>query len=171
MFKRLAMSLLTVGVVAGLVAGGTFALFSAQSENHSNTFTAGTVTLGEASVLSCPILPGGLAPGDDGTCSMNITYTGSLDAWIGFTYAGSGALFGGDNPITIDNPSYVDNGNKQVVGEFAQNGTANVTLNYHFPKAAGNEYQGADGTITVNFYAVQARNNTNATNDGPTAWN
>ncbi|HLN63877.1 MAG TPA: TasA family protein [Symbiobacteriaceae bacterium] len=171
MFKRLALSLLTVGAVAGMVAGGTFALFSDTAENNSNTFTAGTVTLGEPAALACPIQAGGLAPGDDGSCTISVQYTGSLDAWVGFDYAGSGALFDGANPITIDNPSYVDNGGKQVVGKLPTNETANVTLNYHFPAAAGNEYQGAAGTITVNFYAVQARNNTNATNDGPNSWN
>lgn len=174
MKKRLALSLLTIAAISLMVSAATFALFSATTTNADNTFTAGTVTLGQPADALIDI--SNIAPGDSGVAgTFAVTYTGNLDAWLGLDTAVNGAIFGGSNPLTID---IVDNaGNhynqaaqNQVVGTapVASGTTVTFTANYSFPLAADNSYQGATGTLTMSVHAVQARNNT--TGNGPTSW-
>jgi len=164
--KRIAMSLLAVGVTALIVSAASFALFTAQTANNDNTFSAGTVTLG--SVAGCNNTINNIAPGDSGNFTCTVTYTGSLSAWIGYTAAGSGALMTCDagNSLQVSNLT----ASKMVVGGVAGNGdTRSMTFNWNLPLAAGNSCQGDNAMVTVNFYAVQSANNT--TGAGPTSWN
>lgn len=174
--KRISMSLLAIGVISLVVSAASFALFSAQTANQQNTFTAGTVELGTVTGFTCSVHAGGLAPGDSGNCAVSVTYTGSLEAWIGVTASGNGALFSGANPMAITSvtdgaTALAQVGGKYVIGTRNNGESAAVTINYAFPLAAGNEYQGASGTVDLMFYAVQARNNTNGAGTGPNAWN
>jgi spore coat-associated protein N len=174
--KRLSMSLLAVGAVSLMVTAGSFALFSASTTNQNNVFTAGTVGLGAPTAFTCSVHAGGLAPGDSGACAVSVTYTGSLDAWLGVGYSTSGDLFGGANPMQITDvksgpTSLLTVGGKRVIGQRTTGQNAPVSVEYTFPLAAGNEYQGKSGAIDLMFYAVQARNNTNVPVTGPNAWN
>ena len=101
MKKRLALgaaAATTVGAVGTLVAGFTFGLFSASTPSGTNSFTAGTVTVGAGSTASvtCPIT--NMVPGDssagatsgtksDETCTFNVKYTGSAPAYLGVDVA------------------------------------------------------------------------------------
>lgn len=170
MFKRVALSLAAVSALSILVTGASFALFSAQTQNVNNTFTAGTVTLGSVTPFTCNVATDNMAPGDSGSCNVSVTYTGSLAAWIGVDYSTSGDLFTGANPMTASFGSYPNIAGKYVLGQKNNGESADVTVNYNFPLAAGNEYQGKSGQINLQFHAVQARNNTNSTNNGPNAW-
>jgi spore coat-associated protein N len=174
--KRLSMSLLAVGAVSLMVTAGSFALFSASTTNQNNVFTAGTVALGGLTPFTCTVHAGGLAPGDTGACNVSVTYTGSLEAWLGVGVSTSGALFGGANPMVITDVK--DGGTSlgslagtYIIGKRSTGATAAVAVEYSFPLAAGNEYQGQSGAIDLMFHAVQARNNTNGTNTAPNAWN
>jgi spore coat-associated protein N len=174
--KRLSMSLLAVGAVSLMVTAGSFALFSASTTNQNNVFTAGTVALGTPTPFTCAVGAGGVAPGDTGACNVSVTYTGSLEAWLGVTASGSGDLFSGVNPMSItdvkDGAASLPNiGGKYVIGRRNTGASAAASVLWSFPLAAGNEYQGKNGTINLMFYAVQARNNTNAANTAPNAWN
>lgn len=174
--KRLSMSLLAVGAVSLMVTAGSFALFSASSTNQNNVFTAGTVTLGAPTSFTCSVHAGGLAPGDTGACNVGITYTGSLEAWLGVDVSTSGVLFGGANPMTVTDvkdgaTSLSTLGGTYIIGKRNTGDSAAVSVEYSFPLAAGNEYQGQSGAIDLMFHAVQARNNTNGSNTGPNAWN
>lgn len=170
--KKILMSLATVGALSALVTGASFALFTASTTNENNTFSAGTVTLGDLVPFSCGVNDtGNMAPGDSGSCTVSVEYTGSLDAWIGVDFTTSGVLFGGANPMTVDFGTYNLVGGKYVLGEYSDGEDATVTVNYNFPLAAGNEYQGESGSIDLMFHAVQSKNNTNGTSTGPNAWN
>ena len=68
------------GAIASLATGASFALFSATGNAQSNTFAAGTVSLGSAT--SVPIDLGNMAPGDTAQSSYSITYSGSLPAFL-----------------------------------------------------------------------------------------
>ena len=57
-----------------------------------------------------------------------------------------------------------------VLGKYSDGESATVTVEYHFPITAGNEYQGATGQIDVVFKAVQSRNNGSGTG-APESWN
>lgn len=73
----------TLGAVATLVAGVTFGFFSATTPSQDNTFSAGTVTLDAASATSCTVQT--IQPGDSGTCTFQVTYTGTVSggAYLG----------------------------------------------------------------------------------------
>jgi spore coat-associated protein N len=174
--KRLSMSLLAVGAVSLMVTAGSLALFSDVTTNQNNTFTAGTVKLGAPTAFTCTVHAGGLAPGDNGNCTVSVQYIGSLEAWLGVDWTVGGDLFTGAHPVSIDS---VDNGaapalpsvaGKYVIGKKNTNDTVTTRVNYSWSIDAGNEYQGKSGDINLKFYAVQARNNTNGTDTGPNAW-
>lgn len=170
MFKRVALSLAAVSALSILVTGASFALFTAQTQNVNNTFSAGTVTLGSVTAFSCGVSTDNMAPGDNGSCDVSVTYTGSLDAWIGYTASGSGDLFSGSTPMSITYSGAQD-GSYYIIGKKSSGETATASIGYNFPLAAGNEYQGKNGAINLSFHAVQAKNNTKADNSGPNAWN
>jgi len=171
--KKILMSLATVGALSALITGASFALFTAQTENQNNTFTAGTVRLGSVTGFTCGVNANNMAPGDSGSCTVKVTYTGSLEAWIGVDYEAEGDLFEGDNPMTISlsggNGATVDG--IYVLGKYSDGQEATVTVSYDFPAEAGNAYQEAEGEIELSFVAVQARNNTNDAGNGPISWN
>ncbi|HYF76184.1 MAG TPA: TasA family protein [Symbiobacteriaceae bacterium] len=166
--KRIVMSLLAVGVTALLVSAASFALFTAQTANNNNTFSAGTVTLG--AVAGCSNTINNIAPGDAGTFNCTVTYTGSLSAWVGYTATMGGDLTTCDGGGRFTAPGLNLSATPSVLGGVANNGdTRNVTVNWAFALAAGNDCQGDSGTIGITFHAVQSANNT--TGAGPTSWN
>lgn len=165
--KRISLSLLAIGLVAMVVSAASFALFTASATNNDNTFTAGTVTLGN--VAGCANTITNIAPGDSGTFNCDVTYTGSLAAWIGYNAAIGGDLTTCDGGGRFTAAGLNTSATPAVLGGVANNtDTRTVTVNWAFALAAGNDCQGDSGVITVNFYAVQAANNT--TGAGPTAW-
>lgn len=168
--KRMALSLLAVGVTALIVSAASFALFSAQAVNNNNTFSAGTVTLG--AVAGCSNTINNIAPGDTGSFNCSVTYTGSLSAWVGYNASITGDLTTCDGGGRFTAPMLNTGATPMVLGGIAGNGDSRmVTVNWNFALAAGNDCQGDGGTITVNFYAVQSANNTNGGGTGPNAWN
>ncbi|MFZ5822978.1 MAG: TasA family protein [Bacillota bacterium] len=174
--KRISLSLLAIAMVSLVVSAASFALFSAQSANVDNTFTAGTVTLETPSLNIVDVY--NIAPGDSGTMNYSIEYSGSLDAWIGIDTASSGDLFtcDGGGHFTIDLQdaamnSYSANAADQVVGIYSQGDTLDLTVNWALALAAGNDCQGDSATMQLMVKAVQSKNNTNVTNTGPNAWN
>jgi hypothetical protein len=98
-----------VGAVATLAAGLTFGLFSASGSSGGNSFTAGTVTVGDGSSTSVTCTISNMVPGDsspgapigskavaDNPCTYNVKYTGSANAYIGVDVSvsnGSTALY------------------------------------------------------------------------------
>lgn len=170
MSKRLLASVATTAALSALIAGATFALFTDTAENSGNTFTAGTVSLGELTPFTCDISDvDNLAPGDSGQCTVSVQYRGSLDAFVGVDVEASGALFEGDTPIVYQISAPKVDGT-YVLGEFSNGEDATVTIDWTFPLEAGNEYQGATGQIDLTFKAVQSRNNGSG-NGAPNSWN
>jgi len=83
--KRIALSLMTIAVVATMAASATNAYFSDTKIVANNTFSTGTVTLGE--VYNMPINISGLYPGAEKSSDLvAVNYTGSLkgDLYFGF---------------------------------------------------------------------------------------
>jgi predicted ribosomally synthesized peptide with SipW-like signal peptide len=68
-----------VGTAGILVAGATFALFTSQAQAQADSFQAGTVIL-TGQPATCTFA--NMEPGDSDTCMYDVTYKGSLDAWI-----------------------------------------------------------------------------------------
>ncbi len=173
--KRISLSLLAIAMVSLVVSASSFALFSAQSGNADNTFTAGTVTLGAPTTDFMAI--NNIAPGDSGARSYSIEYTGSLDAWIGLDVATTGDLMTCDGggkfitSLTDGTNTYSGNANDQVAGVYTPGQTLNLTLNWALDLSAGNDCQGDGAAVSLMVKAVQHRNNINGTGTGPISWN
>jgi spore coat-associated protein N len=173
--KRISLSLLAIAMVSLVVSASSFALFSAQSSNVDNTFTAGTVTLANEADMLVDV--SNIAPGDSGTAgTYAITYSGSLDAWIGIDASRSGDLFscdgGGNFAVTLtdqDGNTYSTNAKNQVVGVYSTGEVLTLTANYALDLAAGNDCQGDGAQVAFHVKAVQFRNNDGGT--GPISWN
>ena len=184
--KRIALSLMTAGAVTALVGGASFALFSATANNDTNTFAAGTVNFSAPSApVTCKVA--NMAPGDTNTCTYAVTYSGSLNGWLGLTATESGDLFG-NGGATAQVTSAAATGNTvckapnsplavqpsggtvapDLVCEVANGDTVTFTTTVALPLNTGNSFQGATGTVTLDAVAVQHRNNT--TNNAPTSW-
>lgn len=164
--KKIGGAIMATALGAALIGGGSYALFTAEAVNSGNTFTTGGVTItAESSTLSSTHYFDNLAPGDTETWTVTVENTDTLDAWVqvkDFEYGGTGLFDGGVNQLKIledNDPIRIPAG-----------GSAQFEFEYDFPKDAGNEYQGKTGELTINFQAVQARNNTKADNSGPISW-
>jgi spore coat-associated protein N len=172
--KQLAGAVLAAGVGIAAISGGTFALFTANASNSGNTFTAGTITIADATggaAFATSQHIGNLAPGDSDSKTLTINNTGSLHAWVKIDSATkTGDLFGGANPVSVTYdtaPVLIPAG-----------GSYTFNVGYSFPLAAGNEYQGDTGSVTFNVVAVQSKNNGDVNNNGvvdtgdaPVSWN
>ena len=71
--------------------------------------------------------------------------------------------------ITDGTNNYVGNAANQVVGKVSDGASVAFEVLYEMPLAAGNEYQGKGGSVSLTIHAVQSRNNTNAAGTGPTS--
>lgn len=171
--KRMSMSLLAIGVIALIVSAASFALFTATSNNVSNTFTSGTVTLGTAATTVVNMT--NIAPGDTGSGTFSVEYTGSLSAWLGLDTSLSGTLTtcdgGGKFTVTIGGGTYSATGSNQVIGAApVTTGTVtNLAVAWSLASNAGNDCQNKSAQLSMTVHAVQSSNNT--TGAGPTAWN
>lgn len=79
--------------VYSTATGTTFGRFSASRTSGSNSFSAGTVTLANSAIQSCPV--SGLLPNTLASCTFTATYSGSVPAYLAVdvliqTQAGSG---------------------------------------------------------------------------------
>ena len=77
--NRLLLAVGAVGTMGVLVTATSFALFTSQSSAQTDSFAAGTVILTSGS-SNCTF--SNLEAGDSRSCTYQVTYTGSLDAWI-----------------------------------------------------------------------------------------
>jgi hypothetical protein len=105
--------LASLGAGATFVAGITFGLFSSAGHGSgNNTFTAGVVSFGSPASTTCTIIP--MSPGDasmgwspagsNASCTYQVTYSGSVRAYLGLDVTITGvagspvAPYGGSTP-------------------------------------------------------------------------
>jgi predicted ribosomally synthesized peptide with SipW-like signal peptide len=80
---KVALSALVLALLGALAGLGTWAAFSATTDNAGNTFAAGTVVLSDNDGGSTPMLTLSAARPDDTDVScITVTYSGSLDAQV-----------------------------------------------------------------------------------------
>lgn len=86
-------SLAAIAAMGTLTIGGAWALFSASETSASNSFVAGTVTVGDGSTASTTCDVTGMMPGDSSAgfgslneqlsaCAYRVKYTGSAAAYL-----------------------------------------------------------------------------------------
>lgn len=172
--KKIALGLASIGAASVLVAGASFALFTAQTTNSDNVFSSGTVTINN--LTGCSNTINNIAPGDSGDFTCNVTYTGSLDAWLGLTSSFTGALTSCDGANSLQATimegaqAFAVNGANQVVGGTPVSNATTKSFHVHWtlPLAAGNSCQAQSATLTLSVKAVQSKNNSTPT--GPISW-
>jgi hypothetical protein len=81
-----------VALVAAVTGTGTYAAFSGTSANPSNSFTAGTVAIGDNDAGGTLLSLSNARPGDSSTGCIKVTYSGSLDANVRLYGSASGSL-------------------------------------------------------------------------------
>jgi predicted ribosomally synthesized peptide with SipW-like signal peptide len=98
--QKVLMTTLVVGLAGAIAGFGVFAAFSSTTSNPSNSFQAGTVTIGDndgGTALFSNAVPKG--PGNHDRC-VKVTYSGTLDATVKlYTSAITGT--GSDLNVTI----------------------------------------------------------------------
>ena len=144
--KKILISLMAIALVVGLVGAGVVASFSDTETNADNTFTAGTLNI----ALGTSSWSAGfdnMKPGDTVTFTLPVNNVGSLPLNYTVTTTLSGTLAEGTNPYTqVTAPTS---------GSLGVGGSVNIVVGITMPAAAGNEYQGQSGTLTVTIDAVQ----------------
>jgi hypothetical protein len=95
--KQRRTQLLALATPLGIIASGalvwqsSYSAFTATTNNPSNTFSAGTVSLTDDDTGSAMFNATGLKPGSTGTACIKVTYNGSLAAAVKM-YVASGDL-------------------------------------------------------------------------------
>lgn len=80
MSRKILLSILVVGVTAGLAAFGAFSAFSSQTSNPGNNFSAGTVNISDNDAGVAAYNVSGAKPGSTQASCVRVVYTGSLDS-------------------------------------------------------------------------------------------
>lgn len=156
MKKRLMVSIMMIALVAALVGGATFALFTDTAVNENNTFAAGTVDINTNPnpVFNVP----NMAPGDVVTGTVNVVNAGTLDLKYNFVNA-----FGGDLAPVLSIVSIKDAAGADVdpaaFRPMASGTSEPLSITVKMDLAAGNWYQAKTGTLTMTFNAEQLANN------------
>ncbi|HEX6459366.1 MAG TPA: hypothetical protein VF032_10665 [Thermoleophilaceae bacterium] len=78
--EKLLLSMLVIGVTAGLAAFGVFSAFSSQTSNPGNNFTAGTVNISDNDGDVAAYNVTGGKPAQTQSECVRVVYTGSLDS-------------------------------------------------------------------------------------------
>ena len=167
-------ALLTLLLAAGAVAGSG-ADFTASSANPTNTFSAGTLTIGNSKNATAILTAANMRPGDPATTgTVDITNTGSLSG--AFTLS-RGTVSDSDSghPLSAklnvvvtdcvatcgdgdDTPKYTGTlaamGQDIALGTYAAGATHTYRFAVSLDSSATNAYQGDNSTAEFDFNAA-----------------
>ena len=91
--RKIALTLLMVGVVGALAGFGSWSAFSSTTQNSGNSFAAGTVYLSDNDAGAAMYNVSNKKPGDTVVSCIKMTYTGTLPADVKlYTTSAVGAL-------------------------------------------------------------------------------
>lgn len=80
--SKLALTALILGVLGTIAGVGTWSAFSATTDNSGNSFTAGTVAIGDDDAGSAMLSLANAKPGDSDAACIVVDYSGSLPASV-----------------------------------------------------------------------------------------
>jgi hypothetical protein len=167
-FMAAAATFTSIAAIVVLVSGATFGFFSDQTGPQAATFTSGSVSLDHSAVFHCQVQ--GIAAGDTNyvACRYDVTYTGSLPAYIGAQLTGAdGDLYnldgmqfqvGQSNAATgywLDQPA----NQSPILYEGTATASQVITLYVGFMLPGSATHQGASATVSLSVFAVQQANN------------
>jgi hypothetical protein len=100
--RKITLTVLIAGLVAGVAAFGAFSAFSATTSNSGNTFASGTVAIADNDGGSTALYTSAnAAPGAPTVSCISVTYTGSLASTVKL-YASAGITGGAAINLTVE---------------------------------------------------------------------
>lgn len=172
MKKKVALSLLVIGLVVVLVAGTTMAWFDAHKTVNS-TITAGTLDIdlkdGNTSVADATInLSDNWVPGDSIAKTITIANTGNNDAYVRVKFTPCFTPRSGfEGTLDLSKITYdslipatwkANGGYLYYTAAVPVNGTVDVPLKFVFSTDANNDYQGSVYSMHIEAEAIQVKN-------------
>jgi hypothetical protein len=166
--RKISLTVLIAGLLAGVAAFGAFSAFSATTSNTGNSFASGTVAIGDNDGGSTALYTASnKKPGDSVTSCIKVTYTGTLASTVKL-YTPSVITNGASYTLLVERGTQTT-GVFPACGDFAATSTAyNSTLDL-FPTtyAAGVDGKAAAAAWATSDYV--AYRFTVTQNDDPTA--
>ncbi len=187
--RNLLLTLLVVGLVMGIGAAGSNAIFTSSAANNANTFNTATISI-STSPASAFITYSAMVPGDVVTQPLTVTNSGTAQLRYAVTSTTTEDILAAQLDLTIKsgvttctNAGFSASGavlygpgdlgsaaGVNVMGDPAQGSNAgDRTLNpaasevlcfqVSLPLASGNAYQGLTSTATFTFNGEQTANN------------
>ena len=121
--RKLSLTVLIAGLVAGVAAWGAFSAFSATTANTGNSFASGTVAIADNDGASTALYTSANnKPGTPVVSCIRVTYTGSLSADVKL-YASAGITGGSALNLKIERGTQ-SSGIFPACGDFAATSTA-----------------------------------------------
>jgi hypothetical protein len=121
--RKISLTLVIAGLVAGVAAVGAFSSFSQTTSNTGNSFATGTVSIGDNDGGSASLYSAaGRKPGDSAVSCIRVTYTGSLASDVKL-YASSGIAGGSTFNLKVER-GVQTTGVFPGCGDFTQTSTA-----------------------------------------------
>jgi hypothetical protein len=100
--RKITLTVLIAGLVAGVAAFGAFSAFSATTSNAGNSFASGTVAIADNDGGSTALYTSAnAAPGVPTVSCITVTYTGSLASTVKL-YASAGITGGAAIDLTVE---------------------------------------------------------------------
>jgi spore coat-associated protein N len=189
MAKKLALTLVVLGLLVGLLTVSALALFTDSTSVPANTFSTGTVDI-NTSPTSALVTFSNMAPGDQVTAPITVSNAGTLQLRYAVTSVSTEntlaaqldmtiksnvttcttAGFGGSGTVLYGPGDLGSVAGVNVIGDPAQgnqsgdrtlNASANEILcfNVTLPLSTGNTFQNLTTTATFTFQAEQTANN------------
>jgi hypothetical protein len=177
----MAILLASAGTAVSVVTGASFALQTSGALPQTSQFAAGTVTIETiGGTGNCSF--SGLLPGQSGTCTYVVEYTGTLAGWVGLnvqeqspSQKGSPALYtgtpdglqlsitdqyGNTYGLNQDNQLVAQTGPNNVNADGSVNAgwTDTFTVNWSFPVKASGSLKGGTADVRLLAHAVQESN-------------
>jgi hypothetical protein len=90
--RKLLVSLAVVGLAATAIAAATWSSFSKTSANPSNSFSAGTVSLGDNDASGSVLSLSSVRPGGTSSGCIGVTHNGSLSSAVRLYGSATGSL-------------------------------------------------------------------------------
>jgi hypothetical protein len=148
--RKITLTVLIAGLVAGVAAFGAFSAFSATTSNSGNTFASGTVAIADNDGGSTALYTSAnAAPGAPTVSCIGVTYTGSLASTVKL-YASAGITGGAGITLTVERGT-MSTGTFPDCGDFAPTSTAYTGALGSFPTDYAT---GVDGKVAAAAWAT-----------------
>lgn len=165
MNKKLAISLILIGVLAFSLGLGSYAWFTSTATSSDNLFETGTLKIDVNSPVITVADFSNIYPSwNSGAKTYDVRNQGTLNLKYRMTVQGEAGelLFDGPTPLQVkinDNDFVdIDQAGTVYIGEIEAGQTDGLNLQFRLPSDADNDYQDESASFTFVFEATQVDN-------------